>query len=87
MDRIRKRIQQTNSNRLHPFRQQPFDRPPDISRIHFALDIAVGVNAFIHFHTQIALNQRWRLLPGKIIESGHAQGTQLKHIPKTSSRN
>ena len=87
MDRVSKRIQQTNRNRLHPFGQQSFDRLLDISRLHFTLDIAVGVNAFIHFHTQVTLNQRWRLLPGKIIESGHSQRAQLKHIPKTSSRN
>ena len=78
--RIGKRVYEADGDRLHVLRQQRIDLGRGIGFLERALDMALGVDALVHHTPQIAFNQRRGLLPGDVVEAGHAQRADLQHV-------
>ncbi len=82
VNRIGKRIDQTDSYRFYTLGQQSFNSLSGISPVQWFLDFTVAIYSFIHFHAKIPLHQWWRFFPFQIVQSRHTQRTQFQYIPK-----
>jgi hypothetical protein len=78
--RIGEGVDEAHRNGFDLLGEQCVDGPLRVGRMERALDLAAIIDAFVDHLAQIALDQRRRLGPGQVVELGHPQRADLKHV-------
>ena len=86
MARIGEGIEQADGDRLDLLGQQRIDGAFGVARLERPLDAAARIDPLVDDLAEIALDQRRRLLPGEVVELGHAQRADLQHVAKALGR-
>ncbi len=84
--RIGEGIEQADGDRLDLLGEQGVDGPFGVARLERPLDAAARIDPLVDDLAEIALDQRRGLLPGEVVELGHAERADLQHVAKALGR-
>ena len=77
---IRVRVEEAYGEGLDALVEEPVESPVDLGGIEGNLDLSARVDPLPHLETQVALDERGRLLPRDVVEAGHAQAADLQRV-------
>ena len=80
------RVQEADGQGLDLLGEEAVERSLHLGRVERLEHRAVGIDALVDLHAEIALHQRHGLLPREIVELGHSDPPDLEDVAESGGR-